>query len=105
MTRSGGCLQLPLAVQKRAKSVSDLRRQGIPTVTNEYDGETGTLEKLSTSVEGKTKTLTSKYNTLGQLVSYTDAAAKASTAATNMTSMAACTKPTMGKVRRHTLTA
>ena len=54
--------------------------KAMPTVTNEYNSETGSLEKLSTTVEGKTKTLTSKYNTLGQLVSYTDAAAKASTA-------------------------
>jgi RHS repeat-associated protein len=51
-----------------------------PTVTEEYNSETGSLEKASTTIEGKTKALTSKYNTLAQLVSYTDAAPKASTA-------------------------
>jgi RHS repeat-associated protein len=54
--------------------------KAMPAVTDEYNSETGTLEKISTTTEGKTKTLTGKYNTLGQLVSYTDAAAKASTA-------------------------
>jgi DNA-binding beta-propeller fold protein YncE len=48
--------------------------KGLPKVTNEYNTETGVLEKQSTTTEGKTKTITSKYNTLGQLAKYTDAA-------------------------------
>ena len=45
----------------------------LPKVTNEYNSETGLLEKQSTTTGGKTKTITSKYNTLGQLTKYTDA--------------------------------
>jgi YD repeat-containing protein len=45
----------------------------LPKVTNEYNTETGALEKQSATIAGKTKTLTSKDNTLGQLESYTDA--------------------------------
>jgi hypothetical protein len=41
----------------------------LPKVTDEYNSETGALEKQATS-EG---TITSKYNTLGQMVEYTDA--------------------------------
>jgi RHS repeat-associated protein len=51
----------------------------LPTVTDEYNGETGALEKQSTTAEGKTKTITSLYNTLGELTSYTDAAEKTTT--------------------------
>lgn len=45
----------------------------LPKVTNEYDTETGALIKQSTESKGKTESITSKYNTLGQLVEYTDA--------------------------------
>ncbi len=45
----------------------------LPTVTDEYNGKTGALEKQSTTTEGKTKTITSVYNTRGQLETYTDA--------------------------------
>jgi YD repeat-containing protein len=45
----------------------------LPKVTNEYNSKTGVLEKQSTTVEGKTTTITSKYNTLGQPIEYTDA--------------------------------
>ncbi len=50
----------------------------LPTVTNEYNTETGALEKQCANegkpcTEGKPKTITSKDNTLGQLVEYTDA--------------------------------
>ena len=45
----------------------------LPTVTDKYNAETGTLEQQSTITEGKTKTLSSVYNTLGKLVKYTDA--------------------------------
>ncbi|MGH2853808.1 MAG: RHS repeat-associated core domain-containing protein, partial [Solirubrobacteraceae bacterium] len=51
----------------------------LPTVTDEYNEKTGALEKQSTTTEGKTKTITSSYNTLGQLVSYTDADENTST--------------------------
>ena len=45
----------------------------LPRVTNEYNEQTGALEKQSATIKGKTKTITSKYNTLGQLTEYTDA--------------------------------
>jgi tripartite motif-containing protein 71 len=51
----------------------------LPKVTNEYNTETGALEKQSTTTEGKTKAITSKDNTLGQLVKYTDAAGSTTT--------------------------
>jgi DNA-binding beta-propeller fold protein YncE len=51
----------------------------LPKVTNEYNTQTGTLEKQSTTTEGKTKTITSIYNTLGQLTTYTDADGNTST--------------------------
>ncbi len=50
----------------------------LPKVTNEYNTETGALEKQSATIGGKTKTITSKTNTLGQLASYTDAEGKTS---------------------------
>ena len=45
----------------------------LPKVTNEYSTETGALLKQSTTTEGKTKTITSVFNHLGQRASYTDA--------------------------------
>ncbi len=54
-------------------TVSSTVGTALPTVTDEYNKETGALEKQSTTSEGKTKTITSVYNTLGELVSYTDA--------------------------------
>lgn len=45
----------------------------LPKVTNEYSTETGALVKQSTTTEGKTKAITSVFNKLGQLTSYTDA--------------------------------
>jgi RHS repeat-associated protein len=45
----------------------------LPTVTDEYNSTTGALEKQSTTTESKTKTITSVYNSLGELTSYTDA--------------------------------
>jgi hypothetical protein len=47
--------------------------KALPKVTDEYNSTTGALEKQSTTVSGKTKTITSKYNTLGQPDTYTDA--------------------------------
>ncbi len=45
----------------------------LPKVTDEYSSGSGALEKQSTTVEGKTTTITSKYNYFGQLSEYTDA--------------------------------
>ncbi len=45
----------------------------LPKVTDEYSASTGVLEKQSTTVSEKTKTIASKDNTLGQLSEYTDA--------------------------------
>ncbi len=45
----------------------------LPQVTNEYSTETGALIKQSATIKGATKATTSKYNTLDQLVEYTDA--------------------------------
>lgn len=45
----------------------------LPKVTAEYNTAMGALEKQSTTGSGKTKTITNKYNTLGQIESYTDA--------------------------------
>ncbi|MGA2455744.1 MAG: SMP-30/gluconolactonase/LRE family protein [Solirubrobacteraceae bacterium] len=53
----------------KTSTVSSTVGTALPTVTNEYNEKTGALEKQSTS----SKTITSVYNTLGQLTSYTDA--------------------------------
>jgi hypothetical protein len=45
----------------------------LPKLTNEFNSKTGALEKQSTTVSGKTQTVTSVYNTLAQLTEYTDA--------------------------------
>lgn len=45
----------------------------LPKVTNEYGIETGEFVKQSATIKGETKTITSKYNTRGQLSEYTDA--------------------------------
>ncbi len=47
--------------------------KALPKITDEYNKETGALEKESTTVEGKTKTITKVINARGQLTSYTDA--------------------------------
>ncbi|MGC2374141.1 MAG: SMP-30/gluconolactonase/LRE family protein [Solirubrobacteraceae bacterium] len=44
-----------------------------PVVTNHYDTTTGALVKQVGVLSGKEKTITSTFNTLGQLESYTDA--------------------------------
>jgi YD repeat-containing protein len=53
--------------------VSSSANTPLPKVTNEYNVQTGALEKQSTTSEGKTKTITSVENKLGQLEKYTDA--------------------------------
>jgi streptogramin lyase len=51
----------------------------LPKVTDKYNKTTGALEEQSTTVGEATKTITSKYNTLGQLETYTDAAGNTAT--------------------------
>ena len=58
-------------------AISSTVGTALPTVTDEYNKETGALETQSTG-EGKTK-LSSHYNALGQLTSYTDAASNTAT--------------------------
>jgi RHS repeat-associated protein len=53
-------------------AVSSTVGTALPTVTDKYNATLGVLEEQSN--EGKTKPITSRYNTLGQLTSYTDAA-------------------------------
>lgn len=62
----------------RTSAISSAVGTATPTVTNEYNEKTGVLEKQCANegkscTEGKPKTITSLYNTLGQLTSYTDA--------------------------------
>ena len=45
----------------------------LPAVSDEYSPTSGLTDRQSTTSEGKTKSLVSEDNTLGQLVSYTDA--------------------------------
>jgi YD repeat-containing protein len=61
------------AGRETESEVSSTVNTGLPTVKNGYNSETGMLEKQSTTVESKTETITSAYNTLGQLATYTDA--------------------------------
>jgi RHS repeat-associated protein len=56
----------------KTSTVSSSVGSSVPTVTDEHNKETGALEKQSTTTEGKTKTISSVYNKLGQLTSYTD---------------------------------
>jgi RHS repeat-associated protein len=60
----------------KTAAISSTVGEPLPTVTNEYNKETGALEKQSITTSGKTKTITSITNKLGQLESYTDAAEK-----------------------------
>lgn len=60
-------------------SISSTVGTSLPSVTDEYESSTGLLNKTKTTVEGVTSSLTSGYNTLGQLTSYTDADGAAST--------------------------
>lgn len=45
----------------------------LPTVTYKYNETLGALEETSTTGEGVTKTITTRFNTLGQPTTYTDA--------------------------------
>jgi RHS repeat-associated protein len=57
------------AGRQKTEAISSTVGTALPTVTDTYNGETGALEKQSTT----SKTITGVYNTLGQLESYTDA--------------------------------
>jgi YD repeat-containing protein len=67
------------AGRPKATSVSATVGTALPTVTDEYNEKSGALEKQSVTTEGKTSTITSVENTLGELVSYTDADGNTST--------------------------
>jgi RHS repeat-associated protein len=62
----------------KTSAISSTVGTALPTVTDEYSSETGALVKQCTNEgkpcsEGKPKTITNVYNTLGELTSYTDA--------------------------------
>jgi RHS repeat-associated protein len=56
-----------------SSAISSTTGTALPTVSDEYSTTTGALVKQSTTTEGKTQSVTSTPNTLGQLESYTDA--------------------------------
>ena len=58
--------------EETSTATTETTDKALPKVTEEYNTATGALEKQSTTVGTKTKTITSVYNTLGQLESYTD---------------------------------
>jgi streptogramin lyase len=55
------------------ESASPATDQALPKTTTEYNPETGDVEKQSATIGGATKTVTSKYDTLGRQVEYIDA--------------------------------
>jgi tripartite motif-containing protein 71 len=55
------------------KTSTSSEDKALSAVADEYSSETGALVKQTEPVEGKTKTIASVFNTLGQLTSYTDA--------------------------------
>jgi hypothetical protein len=59
--------------EETSTATTETTDKALPKVTEEYNSATGALEKQSTTVGTKTKTITNVYNTLGQLESYTDA--------------------------------
>jgi YD repeat-containing protein len=63
----------------KESSMTSSTGKPLPTITDKYSTVTGALINQSTATEGKTKELKSEYDTLGQLISYTDAAGVTST--------------------------
>jgi hypothetical protein len=59
-----------LSTEETSTSSAD---KALPKVTDEYDSKTGQLVKQSTTVGEETQTITSAYDKLGRLTSYTDA--------------------------------
>jgi DNA-binding beta-propeller fold protein YncE len=55
------------------ETTSPATDQALPKTTVEYNKETGAVEKQSATIKGETKTITSRYNKLGELSEYTDA--------------------------------
>jgi RHS repeat-associated protein len=62
-----------------SSAISSTTGTALPTLTDEYSTTTGALVKQSTTTEGKTQSITSAFNTLGQLEGYTDAEGNTST--------------------------
>lgn len=60
----------PLTSEVTSTSGED---KALPAVTDEYSEATGLMVKQSTTVEGKTKSVTSAFNKLGEIETYTDA--------------------------------
>ncbi len=56
--------------EEKATPLTDIK---LSEVTDEYNAETGTLEKQSATINERTKTITSRDNTLGQQSEYSDA--------------------------------
>ncbi len=67
--------------EEKAEPATDT---ALPKVTNKYNEETGALETQSAEIGGKTKTITSVDNTLGELEKYTDAEGNTSTYVYNL---------------------
>jgi RHS repeat-associated protein len=61
------------AGRPKTTTISSTVGTALPTITDEYNTETGALEKQSTTTEGKTETITATLNKLGEETSYTDA--------------------------------
>ena len=59
--------------EKASTATTESTDKALPRVANIYNEAMGVLEKQSTTVGEKTKTITSAYNTLAQLETYTDA--------------------------------
>lgn len=70
-----------LTSEEKAEPAADA---ALPGVTNEYNETTGALEKQSALIGGKTRTITSVDNTLGELEKYTDAEGNTSTYVYNL---------------------
>jgi YD repeat-containing protein len=60
-------------ITKEGKEEEDKEDGAVPAVTDEYNSETGSMVKIKDTLEGKEKAITSIYDTLGRLVSGTDA--------------------------------
>jgi RHS repeat-associated protein len=63
----------------KTSAVSSPVGTALPTVTYEYNTTTGALTTQSAKVEGEIQKLSSVYNTVGQLTSYTDASKNTAT--------------------------
>lgn len=61
------------------ESISSTVGTSLPTVEAKYDSASGALTKLSTTVEGTTKTIEATFDKLGRTESYTDADGNTST--------------------------